>query len=108
MPEGETTKVRARGLSLYSYVHTYAHAWLHVLSKVCAVVSSFGGGFVLSGCGVVYMKEKGLSLLLQLLDDMVGLLDPELMPTSSEAEVVCVCVCVCVCCTVDSFPCCPL
>ena len=43
------------------------------------------------------MKEKGLSLLLQLLDDMVGLLDPELMPTSSEAEVVCVCVCVCVC-----------
>ena len=45
----------------------------------------------------MYMKEKGLSLLLQLLDDMVGLLDPELMPTSSEAEVVCVCVCVCVC-----------
>ena len=46
--------------------------------------------------GVVYMKEKGLSLLLQLFDDMVGLLDPELKPTSSEAEVVC-CACVCMC-----------
>ena len=37
-------------------------------------------------------------LSLQLFDDMVGLLDPELQPTSSEAEVcVCVCVYVCVC-----------
>ena len=38
-----------------------------------------------------------MSLLLQLFDDMVGLLDPELQPTSSKAEVVCVRTHVCMC-----------
>ena len=57
MPEDERTKVRAWGLSLYTYVHTYVHTWLHVQSKVCAVVRSFGGGFVLSGWGCVHERE---------------------------------------------------